>query len=280
MSPVAAACGDLRVPNQSEDSAGRRRLREARQPQTSKIFLHNHMSPALVSLPGPAGTVRWERGRASESGGAPSRGGGEEEAAVVVGALVGVGERGVGRVDADEVLGGRGGGGGVRVDGERQATVRGLDLPRTGPGAEAEDVVEGAGRRRVARRRGGSDGGGDGGGEGRRRVVEARGRRRRRGRGEGARPEGEEAGGERGARGDHACWCGNRRTGRKDWGSPSLCTLQEAGCRAEATKILRGELALLPASPPFYLARVAFRHGLGAPGQRSLWPARIGCCAA
>lgn len=66
------------------------------------------MSPALVSFPGPAGTVRWERGRAPESGGAPSRGG-EEEAAVVVGALVGVGERGVGRVDADEVLGGGGG---------------------------------------------------------------------------------------------------------------------------------------------------------------------------
>lgn len=104
-------------------------------------------------------------------------------------------------MDADEVLGGRCGvRGGVRVDGERQAAVRGLDFPRAGPGAEAEDVVEGAGSC-VARCRGGD--GGEGGGEGRRRV-EARGGRRRRGRGAG--PEGEEAGGERGAWGNHACW--------------------------------------------------------------------------
>jgi len=216
----SSGCGDLRVPNQSEHSAARRRLRGPQLPQTSKIFLHM-WSPALVSLPGPAGTVRGERGRAPESDGAPSRGsGGEEEAAVVVGALVGVGERGVGRVDADEVLGGGGGGGvlrggGVRVHGESQAAVRGLDLPRAGPGAEAEDVVEGAGRR-VARRGGGGDGG-EGGGEGRRPVVEARGGRW--GRGRGAGPEGEEARGERGPRGDHACWWGTRGTGgRKDWG--------------------------------------------------------------
>lgn len=44
------------------------------------------------------------------TGGAAAPGGEEEEAAVVVGALVGVGEGGVGGVDADEVVGGRGGG--------------------------------------------------------------------------------------------------------------------------------------------------------------------------
>jgi len=162
----SSGCGDLRVPNQSEHSAARRRLRGPQQPQTSKIFLHM-WSPALVSLPGPAGTVRGERGRAPESDGAPSRGsGGEEEAAVVVGALVGVGERGVGRVDADEVLGGGGGGGvlrggGVRVHGERQAAVRGLDLPARRAGAQAQHLVQrggsGAAPPHRRRRRGAPD---------------------------------------------------------------------------------------------------------------------------
>ena len=81
---------------------------------------------------------------------------GEEEAAVIVGALVGVGEHGVGSMDTDEVLGGGGVRGGVRVDGEGQAAVRGLDLPRAGYRAESEDVVEGVGR--VVGRRGGDGG--------------------------------------------------------------------------------------------------------------------------
>uniref|UniRef100_A0A0E0NSC3 Uncharacterized protein n=1 Tax=Oryza rufipogon TaxID=4529 RepID=A0A0E0NSC3_ORYRU len=103
-------------------------------------------SPALVGLP-RAAAARGERRRAAEGrGGAAAPGGEEEEAAVVVGALVGVGEGGVGGVDADEVVGGRGGGvrGGVRVDGACEAAVRVLDLPRAGPRVEAEDVNEAA----------------------------------------------------------------------------------------------------------------------------------------
>lgn len=37
---------------------------------------------------------------------------------------------------------------------------------------------------------------------------------------------------------------------------------------------------VLPAPPPFYLARVAFRRGLGAAGQRSLWAALLVLAAA
>ena len=224
------------------------------------------LSPALVGLPGAAGAARREGGRAAERRRvrAVASGGEEEEAAVVVGALVGVGERGVGGVDADEVLRGGGGGrvrGGVRVDGERQPAVRGLDLARAGARAEAEDVVEGgAGGRRVVRR-GDGRGGGEGRGEGRRHVG-ARGGRR--GRGRGARPEGEEAGRQRGARGDHA-GAGGGSLQEKDFE------------RRVGIWIAAGSS---PSSPFIWLAaRVAFGVGLAPAGQRFLWAACIGRCA-
>jgi hypothetical protein len=170
------------------------------------------VSPALVGLPRPRAAARRERGRAVERG-APGAGGGEEQAAVVVGALVGVGERGVGRVHADEVLGGGVRGRDVRVHVACQAAVRRLDLPRAGARAEAEEVVEGGAAGHVVchGHGGGSGGGGEGRGERRRWRVEARRGRQRRGRrGRGARAEGEEAaGGERWPWGDHVrCWEG------------------------------------------------------------------------
>lgn len=179
-------------------------------------------SPALVGLP-RAAAARGERRRAAEGrGGAAAPGGEEEEAAVVVGALVGVGEGGVGGVDADEVVGGRGGGvrGGVRVDGACEAAVRVLDLPRAGPRVEAEDVVErgGGGGGHVVRR---DDGGrrGEGGRERRRRGVEARGGRRRgvrRGRRRRGTEREEAGGGQRGARGYHGCCLPRRETETRD----------------------------------------------------------------
>lgn len=187
-------------------------------------------------------------------------------------------------MDADEVLGGGGGGGvrggGVRVHGERQAAVRGLDLPRAGARAEAEDVVEGGAGRCVVRR-GDGGGGGEGRGEGRRRV-EARGGRRRRGRGAGT--EGEEAGGQRGARGDHAGawrWTGGAVERRDRKGGSGIGRAAEP-CENEDSERQR-RVGSLQALPPFYLLALAFRSGLwpvgAATSQRSLWAARIGCCA-
>lgn len=176
-------------------------------------------SPALVGLP-RAAAARGERRRAAEGrGGAAAPGGEEEEAAVVVGALVGVGEGGVGGVDADEVVGGRGGGvrGGVRVDGACEAAVRVLDLPRAGPRVEAEDVVERGGGHVVRRDDGGRRG--EGGRERRRRGVEARGGRRRgvrRGRRRRGTEREEAGGGQRGARGYHGCCLPRRETETRD----------------------------------------------------------------
>jgi hypothetical protein len=185
-----------------------RRRREAAEPgdiarlPRTRTKTSRHVSPALVGLPSPRVAARRERGRAAERAG-----GGEEQTAVVVGALVGVGERGVGRVHADEVLGGGVRGRDVRVHVACQAAVRRLDLPRAGARAEAEDVVEGGAAGHVVchGHGGGGGGGGEGRGERRRWRVEARRGRRRRGRrGRGARAEGEEAaGGERWPWGDH-----------------------------------------------------------------------------
>lgn len=65
--------------------------------------------------------------------------------AVVVGALAGVGQGGVGCMDPHELFSGRAlasGSDDVRVARERQLPVRGLDLLATGPGGDAKDVVE------------------------------------------------------------------------------------------------------------------------------------------
>ncbi|PNT77750.1 hypothetical protein BRADI_1g68372v3 [Brachypodium distachyon] len=97
-----------------------------------------------VTSTGPAAEPgeRWRAGEARRA--AAADGGGDDHAAVVVGALAGVGERAVGGLHPDEVVGG-GVRGHVRVDGARQAAVRGLDLLVAGARLEAEDVVEARG---------------------------------------------------------------------------------------------------------------------------------------
>lgn len=76
----------------------------------------------------------------------------KEELAIVVGALVRIGEGGVGGMDPDELVGRRAlsvGGHHVRVARAGQPPVRGLDLLAGGVGGEAQDVVErGEGRLR------------------------------------------------------------------------------------------------------------------------------------
>nr|CAB3501434.1 unnamed protein product [Digitaria exilis] len=147
-----------------ESSVARRRQRAAAPAASRRGRSFSTLSPALVSLPGAAGTARRERGRAAErhrlraaatDGGG---GGGEDEAAVVVGALVGVGERGVGGVDADEVLGG-GVRGGVRVDGEREAAELAAAAAWSGAATAAEE------EEKEAERGGGAWGRGEGGGD-------------------------------------------------------------------------------------------------------------------